>query len=344
VGVTGGDMTVSAGGAVSARAAGGVELGAASVLANVAGGATGGIGGSASLAVGGDVSVESSGRGAATFGEGVSVSGGSVSVESAGDLTGAARAVEVLGTEGVRVGSVGATVELSGSGEVEYVGYVWRSSGSFDEFANAVPLLTDVEEVVVRSVAAGGARVVSAGGTQVNLEVDSGASGWGRVWGTTVGAGTYSLDGLHARFEKRDVVGVRLGSSPWNGPSFEGWGEVVLHFGRVVGAGAVKVASSSVLDAVAGEAVRVSSASVTVAAGKEVLVSGGEAVGVTTAALRVLASDRLEAYGGEVEVASASGVTVMSGGAVSVTSATVAVDAAGDVSLASGAGVSVTGV
>ena len=54
---------------------------------------------------------------------------------------------------------------LSGAGDVEYVGYVWRSSASFDEFTNAVPTMTEVEEVLIRSTASGGARVVSGSGT-----------------------------------------------------------------------------------------------------------------------------------------------------------------------------------
>ena len=79
------------------------------------------------------------------------------------------------GSEGVRVASEGAVVELSGTGETEYVGFVWRSSSSFEEFTNEVPEMADVEELLIRSSASsgGGARVVSAGGTSVSLSLRS---------------------------------------------------------------------------------------------------------------------------------------------------------------------------
>ena len=69
------------------------------------------MGGDGVLSVGGDVVVASGGSGAATFGDGVSVSGGSVRVESVDALVGVGRTVEVSGSEGVRVASEGAAVE-----------------------------------------------------------------------------------------------------------------------------------------------------------------------------------------------------------------------------------------
>eukprot|EP01048_Picozoa_sp_COSAG05_P036954 COSAG05_NODE_16947_length_332_cov_0.766949_1_plen_110_part_11 len=86
--------------------------------------------------------LRSPGLGAASFGGDVSVaSGGRAVAESAGVLGASASTVGVTGAEGVRVGSTGALVELggTGSGEVEYVGFVWRSSSSFTEFSNEVP-------------------------------------------------------------------------------------------------------------------------------------------------------------------------------------------------------------
>ena len=56
-----------------------------------------------------------------------------------------------------------------------------------------------------------------------------------------MGHGSYSLDGLHVRFETMDVSGMRLGASPRSSPSFVGWGEVMLHFGRSVASGSVSV-------------------------------------------------------------------------------------------------------
>ena len=173
-------------------------------------------------------------------------------VESGEALVGVGRSVDVTGTEHVRVGSTGATVELSGVGDVEYVGFVWRSSASFDEFTNAVPTMADVEEVLIRSTVSGGMRVVSGSGTSVSLWLASGATQWTGVWSSSLGAGSYSMDGVHVSFARQTVVGIKLMSSPVGTGSFEGWDEAVFHFGRAVGAGSVTVSSSSVLEAVAG--------------------------------------------------------------------------------------------
>ena len=49
---------------------------------------------------------------------------------------------------------------------------------------------------------------------------------------SSLGAGSYSMDGLHVSFTRRTVAGVRLSSAPAGSGSFEGWSEVVFHFGR----------------------------------------------------------------------------------------------------------------
>ena len=181
----------------------------------------------------------------------MTVAGGSVVVESGDRLVGVGGSVDVTGSESVRVGSVGAAVELAGASDTEYVGFVWRSSSSFDEYSVALAAaITEVEEVIVAGASSsGGTRVLSRGGTSVWLELQTASGSWTRVWSTTLGEGSYSLDGLHVRFERQDVGGVRFGSEPKAGPSFDGWGEVVLHFGRAVGSGAVRVSASSVLEA-----------------------------------------------------------------------------------------------
>ena len=179
-------------------------------------------------------------------------------MESGDRLVGVGGEVDVTGSESVRVGSMGAVVELAGASEsVEYVGFVWRSSVSFDEYAVAVPsVITDAEEVIVVGGGSGAARALSVGGTSVWLELQDASGTWSRVWSATLGEGSYSLDGLHVGFDRQDVAGVRFGSEPKAGPSFDGWGEVVLHFGRAVGSGAVRVSASSVLEAVAGSRFR----------------------------------------------------------------------------------------
>ena len=79
------------------------------------------------------------------------------------------------------------------------------------------------------------------------------------MWESQLGAGSYSLDGLHVRFERQDVVAVRFGSYPPSNPSFEGWSTAVFHFGRVVNAGTVSVSATSMLELTSGEDMSVSS-------------------------------------------------------------------------------------
>ena len=142
-------------------------------------------------------------------------------------IEGLSAVVDVSGSESVRVGSTGSTIELSGDGKIEYTSFVWRSSSSFDEYENAIPLISDVEEVIIRSIAQGGTRAIG-GVSETNIHVDMRGSGggddWRRVWGSTIGMGTFSLDGLHIHFERQDVIGMRLGSWPPSNPSWR-WSE-----------------------------------------------------------------------------------------------------------------------
>ena len=133
-----------------------------------------------------------------------------------------------------------------------------------------------------------------------------------------MGAGSYSMDGLHVSFARQTVVGIRLSSRPSGSGSFEGWSQVVFHFGRASGDGSVRVASSRVLEAVAGEAVSVSSESVSVSAGRSLEVSGGESVSVSSEAVSVSAAETLEARAMRASLAVSEDVDVLSGGAVTV--------------------------
>ena len=79
------------------------------------------------------------------------------------------------------------------------------------------------------------------------------------VWSASLGADAYySLGGLSVRFGRQAVSGVRVRSEPGVGPTFEGWGGVVLHFGTRA-SGAVSVSSEWRIEASAGEEVSVSS-------------------------------------------------------------------------------------
>jgi hypothetical protein len=98
------------------------------------------------------------------------------------------------------------------------------------------------------------------------------------VWSTSLGAGSYSLDGLHVSFPEQSIDTVRVGSTAQAATGstlFEGWQKVVFHFGYSVGAGAVRVAASSTLETVAGKAVSVVSESVSVAAGRSLDIATG---------------------------------------------------------------------
>eukprot|EP01046_Picozoa_sp_COSAG06_P089638 COSAG06_NODE_36009_length_453_cov_0.372881_1_plen_150_part_11 len=133
------------------------------------------------------------------------------------------------------------------------------------------------------------------------MEVQSSASGsWTRIWGSSLGAGSYSLDGLHIRFERQDVVGVRLGSVPHGNPSFAGWSGAVFHFGRGVGAGSVSVSAANMLALASGESVSVSSEVVSVVAGSSVEVSSGETVRVTGEVVSVESTSAVGARGERV--------------------------------------------
>eukprot|EP01045_Picozoa_sp_COSAG04_P062327 COSAG04_NODE_32498_length_243_cov_1344.340278_1_plen_75_part_10 len=65
------------------------------------------------MSMAGDVDVSSL-SGSAAFGDGVSVvSGGEMVMSSSGEFVSVASSVDVRGSEGVRVGSVGSAIDLS---------------------------------------------------------------------------------------------------------------------------------------------------------------------------------------------------------------------------------------
>merc|ERR1711871_869945 len=256
------------------------------------------------------------------------------------DIT--ASAIQLNALDAVTVGTTGAVVELSGAGEVEYVSHVWRSSSTFEEFTNAVPAMTDVTEVFVRGV---GASVESAGGAVVRLSLGSGddSSSFVTVWDSTLGAGAYSMDGLHVTFGAQSVSSVRL-SVQGGGGLFVGWDEVVFHFGQSVSSGSVRVSSSSVLEAVSGESLSVSSESVSVSAGGTLDVSGGESVRVVSDVVRVESARSLDVSSSSASLVVSDDLDVFSGGAVSVSSGSAVLESSGDVTVSSGSALSVSSV
>ena len=173
------------------------------------------------------------------------------------------------------------------------------------------------------------------------LSLGSTTSSFVTVWDTTLGAGSYSMDGLRVEFAAQSVVAVRLTAT--GGGMFMGWDEVVFHFGQTVSSGSVKVAASGVLEAVSGESLSVSSESVSVSAGRTLDVSGGESVTVSTKSVDILAEDDFSLIAGSFAAAVAESIEVISGKAMQVTAQTLSLSAYGDIKLASGGLVSLSG-
>ena len=158
--MSGDDLSVSAEGDMVGVASGAIDVWSGSFAGRVSDDLSGTVGGDASMTVGGGLSLGAGGSGSAMFGDGVSVVGSSVLIEGGDRLIGAAAEVAVTGSENVRVASIGSIVELSGSGELEYSMFVWRSSEAFDEYTNSVPLVSDVEEMIIRASVPGSIRAV----------------------------------------------------------------------------------------------------------------------------------------------------------------------------------------
>ena len=292
---------------------------------------------SSSLTAGDSVSVAAAKSGTATFGDSLSVSAGSVQMASTSSLVGVAETVDVTGAAGVRVGSAGAAMELSGTdGVTDYVAFAWRASSSFDRFSNSVPVVTGVAELIVRSVDAGGARVESTSG-DVTAHIGLAATPSGtptRVWSSSVGSGSYSLDGLRVHFERQDVHAIELSSTGADNDVFQGWSDVVIHFGQTSGAGSMSMSAASVLEATSGESLAVSSKSVTVSAGNTLSVSAVAAVDVSAGSLDVV-SDSVRGSVGNAAVQASGDMELSSGGAVTMASTAFKVNSVDSLDVAS---------
>ena len=317
--ISGSDVSVTALGNSVLQTAGTATVETMDAALSAAGGADMTIQQDTTVSIGGAVALTAGNSGSAFFKDEMSVSAGSVMIESGDAFVGVAETVAMTGTERVRVGSNGAAVELGGAGELEYVMYVWRSSSSFNYFTNVVPAMDDVTEVVVRGAAAS---VESTGGTTVSLALGATSLSFVTVWDSTLGAGSYSMDGLHATFGAQSVVAVRLSAS--SGGVFVGWDAVVLHFGISV-KGSVAVAASGVLDAVAGDSMSVSSKSVSVSASGALDVLS-ESSTFTSESVRVHATAGLQADVGYATIESVGDMSLTGGGAVAMASSSLKVE------------------
>lgn len=90
--------------------------------------------GNATASVGGDVTLLSGGSGDVAFADSLWVSSGYVGIESGTKVEVSSDELSANGLERVSVAALGSAVELIGAGDIEYVGFVWRSSTSFHTF------------------------------------------------------------------------------------------------------------------------------------------------------------------------------------------------------------------
>ena len=334
---SGGEADLRAAGNVAAFATGALRAAAESAATQLTGDFAATIGGAASTSFGGDIAVSGGGSAGLSARDNVWVSGGYVMLEATQGLSASASVAELTGSEKVRVASRGSAVELSGDDDVEYLGYVWRASDSFQQFENVVPRIEGVVEVIVHGGSVGGAQAIASGGATFHIDlgvVDSStqAVSFTRVWSSTVGAGTYLLDGLHVRIGQQTVDLIRMSAE--GGGTYDGWSEVLFHFGRAVGAGTVTVAASNALEAVAGESVSVAAEGITLSAGTSVDVRS-KSIHVSSEELN-LQADTLTAAGQTVQVSATSSVEVFTGGSLSASGNSMSLHAVDEVGFVAG--------
>ena len=101
----------------------------------------------------------------------------------------------------------------------------------FDGHPAVSTMLTSHHNVIPTGVRMHGARVLSRGGTTVWMELQAGVSGgWTRVWTTTLGEGSYSVDGLHVRFDAQERgPAIGTGTGTGTGPGRAGQRRVVSY-------------------------------------------------------------------------------------------------------------------
>ena len=275
---TPGDATATTGGAhlsangdATAAVTGDATVAARSLRARLAGSLDAAALDNVTLSSGGDVAVQGTRSGTATFGGGMHLAASSLQMEGGQALSAVASKVDVRGGDGVHVASSGAGLRLGGTSGMEYIGFVWRSSSIFDEFENVVPKVTGVHELLINQVA-GKANPVVRTNMATRLRMDIGVTvgssepQWEEgVWSSLAGVGEYSLNGLRVQFATSlDVVAVRLTSAPFNNPTYQGWGEVAFHFGRIASAGSVELRSAGSMEAAAEDSMAFSSKKVSI--------------------------------------------------------------------------------
>ena len=355
---TAGNMTAAVAGAslqaagdLAAHATGAADLAALSIKARLSDALDLQAGGNVSMSSGADVSVLGRGDANAAFGGDLHISGAGMRIEGSEGLTAITSSVDVRGRDGVRVAAAGADFSLGGDGEVEYVAFIWRSSASFDEYENAVPKITGVQELVVTQRQGHDNPVARVRhGTQLRMDMaaeqrmSDGGSGavWTEgVWSSLVGDGEYSLNGLRVRLPTpMDVVAVRLTSDPFNNPSYQGWSEVMFHFGRLSAPGTMALRAAGRIEATAEESLSMHTRQLVLDANNMSLT--GDSVDVRSSGrMAVQTAGALEAHAEEIHLHSHEDLSVYSGGAASTMAHTVQLDAQADATVRAGGTLSV---
>lgn len=314
-----------------------------SVGMGVGGNADIAMGGKASVWAGSDVKIEGAAAGSASFGGALDVDALSLSLASKDSLDVKAKTMDVEAKDSVAVGTEGTLLQLTSASAVQHVPYMWKSSSSFEEWAQPFTKVENVQEIIVQSDIENGAAVLGGiSGTTIAFDIqyedrDTGAATWKHVWGTEIRAGTHSLDGLHLPLGGTyDVVGIRLTSDPHNLPSFDLWGKVTLLFGVVASAGAVNLQSSGTFEAVAGESLTVMAPEVGLSASGSIDISSGEDLSVLAGELNLMSEGKMGVAVDSLEMTVDDDVALYTQGDLTATSASMAATVNDDVSLTSG--------
>ena len=379
----GGDMALGLGGSVGLTSGGSVDMAAdGPIMASTRGTATvgassaiGQISEDVELIAGGDMAVTAGGMASfeasslkASLMHDVSASTASASLVASESLTVDASAIRVRSADGVELQSSGASVSLGGgSTAVEFVSVAWRSPAAFVTHQSTLPEpVSDVSEIVIRRSSPGSPlmAVASAGGsTKIYVDVGTVDARNGNINGTGAGTGEgvgvtwmeawsaavpqtpMSLDGLRVQLSAvQTVMGVRLRSSAPQDTrgTFDGWSEAEILLGQRVG-GALRVASASNVETVAGKDMLLSAQDMSVGAAGSVDVSASEAARLASTDMIVHASESLETVTRSLSVTATDGMDVASRGTLSGSFGAVSLQSGGASSVVSGGDLALAG-
>ena len=349
---SGDDVQTSVDGNIGTAAAGSISLDAAALDSRVRGHIGLSSGSGVSVASGGTASLDA-GTLVANVHGGIDASGAAINLAGANKLSVVAGDLDVLTPGSARLAAAGAIAEIDGAAKMEFVSFRWFSDSTFDTWQNVLPEeMGEVVEVIIRATVPGSAaQVVVAAHTVLTIDIgehvtSDGGTGlsYTTVWQSSIGQGTYSLDGLVVRLGRQfSVAALRLSSSAGDGNTYSGWSEVKVLLGHEEAGGTVRVASASNLEATARNGVLLNAQTVQLNAAAELEVSASSVARLLSNSVSVRASDSLEATAGSLDVQVSDRIDVFGGGDLSGSFDDVAAEARGEASLAAAGGVSVAG-